>query len=294
MVDACVSRRSLLMGGATVTAWAASPVSAILRTITLSKDAASIDTLIGQMTLGEKAGQLSLMASAWGAGVATVLNPAGDNSSFAAQVAAAVASKLTGVFNGNGAAMAMQTQRAVMSGSRLTIPLIFGADIIYGHRTIFPVPVAETASFEPALAGRTARVAAFEAAGSGVDWTFAPMVDIARDQRWSRRWKARARTSCLTGCSPPPASVGFRGSTITVWMSANARCVTPICARSRQRSTPMRYREWPRPTRFRECLPPAITGKRERGRVIMKSEDDVISRSFGVSRRQPVALRVRG
>ncbi len=70
--------------------------------------------------------------------------------------------------------------------SRTKIPLIFAADIIHGHRTIFPVPLAEVASFEPELARRTAAAAAFEAAGSGIDWTFSPMVDVARDQRWGR------------------------------------------------------------------------------------------------------------
>jgi beta-glucosidase len=203
------------MGGAAITAWAASPVSAMLRTIQPGRDAAAIDALIGQMTLEEKAGQLSLMASAWGGGVATTLNPAGDNGSFAAQIADAVAGKLTGVFNGNGAAMALQMQRAVMSGSRLKIPVIFAADIIHGHRTIFPVPVAEAASFEPSLAERTARVAAFEAAGAGIDWTFAPMVDIARDQRWGRTMEG-AGEDVLLGRQFAAARVrGFQGKSLS-------------------------------------------------------------------------------
>src|SRR5437763_13918655 len=63
---------------------------------------------------------------------------------------------------------------------------MFAADIIHGHRTIFPMPLAEVASFEPDLARRTAAAAAFEAAGAGIDWTFSPMVDVARDQRWGR------------------------------------------------------------------------------------------------------------
>jgi beta-glucosidase len=157
MIDGRVSRRSVLMGGAAIAAWSASPVSAMLRRIDPGKDAATIDALIAQMTLEEKAGQLNLLASAWGGGIATALNPPGGNSDFPKQVADAIAGKLTGVFNGNGAAMAMQMQRAVMSGSRLKIPLMFAADIIHGHRTIFPVPVAEAASFEPELAMRTGR-----------------------------------------------------------------------------------------------------------------------------------------
>src|SRR3546814_19415942 len=65
--------------------------------------------------------------------------------------------------------------------SRLKIPVIIAADIIHGHRTVFPVPLGEAASFEPDLAERTARVAAVEASAAGIDWTFAQMVDIARD-----------------------------------------------------------------------------------------------------------------
>ena len=82
--------------------------------------------------------------------------------------------------------MARILQTAAVKQSRLKIPLMFAADIIHGHRTIFPVPLAEVASFEPDLARRTAAAAAFEAAGPGIDWTFAPMVDVARDQRWGR------------------------------------------------------------------------------------------------------------
>ena len=215
MVEARVSRRSLLMGGAAITAWAASPVSAMLRTIQPGRDVAAIDTLIGQMTLEEKAGQLTLMASAWGGGVATALNPPGNNQDFPKQVADAVAGRLTGVFNGNGAAMALQMQRAVMSGSRLKIPLLFAADIIHGHRTIFPVPVAEAASFEPSLAERTARIAAFEGAGTGVDWTFAPMVDIARDQRWGRTMEGAGEDVLLGRLFAAARVRGFQGKSLS-------------------------------------------------------------------------------
>ena len=209
-----VSRRSLLMGGAAVTAWMASPVRAALRAVAPGRDAAVINPLIARMTLEEKAGQLTLMASAWGGGVAAALNPPGDNHNFPGQIADAVAGKLTGVFNGNGAAMASQMQRAVMDGSRLKIPLIFAADIIHGHRTIFPVPVAEAASFEPSLAERTARVAAFEAAGSGVDWTFAPMVDIAHDQRWGRGVEGAGEDVLLGRLFAASRVRGFQGKSL--------------------------------------------------------------------------------
>ena len=209
-----LSRRSLLISGAAITAWAGSPVGAMLRSVNAGNDAAAIDVLIARMTLEEKAGQLSLMASAWGGGIATALNPPTTNADYPKQIADAVAGKLTGVFNGNGAAMALQMQRAVMTGSRLKIPLLFAADIIHGHRTIFPVPVAEAASFEPSLAERTARVAAFEVAGAGVDWTFAPMVDIARDQRWGRTMEGAGEDVLLGRLFAAARVRGFQGKSL--------------------------------------------------------------------------------
>ena len=186
MLDMRISRRAAMMGAGAATAWVASPARALIEAAGALSVPGIVDDLIGRMTLEEKAGQLSLMASAWGGGIATALNPPSAGSSFPQQVQEARQGLLTGVFNGNGARMARILQTAAVKDSRLKIPLIFAADIIHGHRTIFPVPLAEVASFEPDLARRTAEAAAFEAAGAGIDWTFSPMVDVARDQRWGR------------------------------------------------------------------------------------------------------------
>ncbi|MGK6356267.1 beta-glucosidase BglX [Sphingomonas sp. DT-207] len=186
MFEARISRRAALLGAGAIAAWASSPARAMLQAATRLPVPAFIDGLIAKMTLQEKAGQLTLMPSAWGGGVATQLNPPTSGPSFDAQLEEVRQGLLTGVFNGNGAEMARRMQTAAMTQSRLKIPLIFAADVIHGHRTIFPVPVGEAASFEPDLAARTARMASYEGAASGIDWTFAPMVDIARDQRWGR------------------------------------------------------------------------------------------------------------
>ncbi len=186
MLDMRISRRAAMMGVGAVAAWLASPARAMIDAAGKFTVPGIVDDLIGRMTLEEKAGQLSLMASAWGGGIATALNPPSEGSSFPQQVQEARQGLLTGVFNGNGARMARILQIAAVKDSRLKVPLIFAADIIHGHRTIFPVPLAEVASFEPELARRTAEAAAFEAAGAGIDWTFSPMVDVARDQRWGR------------------------------------------------------------------------------------------------------------
>ena len=94
----------------------------------------------------------------------------------------------------------------------MKVPLIFGADIIHGHRTIFPVPLAEVASFEPDLSRRTAEAAAFEASGAGIDWTFSPMVDVARDQRWGRGVEGGGEDPLLGGLFAAARVHGFQGS----------------------------------------------------------------------------------
>jgi beta-glucosidase len=186
MPDTRISRRAALIGAGAAAAWLSTPARALLQAGGRIETPAFVDELVSRMTLEEKAGQLTLMAAAWGGGTALALNPPGHGSDFAQQVDDARQGLLTGVFNGNGARMARIMQTAAVKESRMKIPLIFAADIIHGHRTIFPVPLAEVASFEPDLARRTAEAAAFEAAAAGVDWTFSPMVDVARDQRWGR------------------------------------------------------------------------------------------------------------
>ena len=211
MRDLAISRRAALMGAGAVAAWLASPARAFLQAAGKLDVPAFVDQLIGRMTLEEKAGQLQLMASAWGGGAALSLNPPGTGSDFQQQVNEARQGLLTGVFNGNGARMARMLQTAAVRESRLKIPLIFAADIIHGHRTIFPVPLAEVASFEPELARRTAEAAAFEAAGAGIDWTFSPMVDVARDQRWGRGVEGGGEDPLLGSLFAAARVHGFQG-----------------------------------------------------------------------------------
>ncbi|WP_271299088.1 glycoside hydrolase family 3 N-terminal domain-containing protein [Sphingomonas sp. CV7422] len=212
MSDFTISRRAALLGAGTIAAWAASPARASLAAAEGETLPAAIEALLARMTLEEKAGQLQLNAAAWSGGIATGLNPPSSGGpSFDDQLADAVAGKLTGVFNGNGAVMARRMQQAVMRQSRLKIPLLFAADVIHGHRTIFPVPVAEAASFDPDLAMRTARMAAYEAAAAGIDWTFFPMVDIARDQRWGRTMEGAGEDTLLGQMFAAARVRGFQG-----------------------------------------------------------------------------------
>ncbi len=102
-------------------------------------------------------------------------------------------------------------QRIAVEQSRLGIPLIFGADVIHGHRTIFPVPLAEAASWNMALAERTAKIAAREARAAGIDWTFGPMIDIARDPRWGRIVEGAGEDTYLGSLMARAKVRGFQG-----------------------------------------------------------------------------------
>lgn len=145
-----------------------------------------IEDLIAAMTLEEKAGQLTVMPAALAPAPATAANPEAVPGSIEEQAQAVREGRIGALFNGDSAAWHREMQRVAVEESRLKIPLLFGADVIHGFRTIFPTPQAEAAAFDPDLAERTARAAAIEATATGIAWNFAPMVDISRDARWGR------------------------------------------------------------------------------------------------------------
>ncbi len=134
--------------------------------------------LLDQMTRAEKIGQLNLLAA--GEGLAT---GAGGNTALGARLDAGQAGAIFGTKSLD-SVRAMQ-ERA-LAGSRLSIPLFFAEDVIHGHRTVFPLPVALACSWDMALIEETARFAAQEAAAEGVHQVYAPMIDVARDPRWGR------------------------------------------------------------------------------------------------------------
>lgn len=215
MVDARISRRAALMGAGAVAAWAASPARALIQAADAQRTPAFVDALIARMTVEEKAGQLTLNAAAWAGSAATALNPPSAGASFEEQLQQVRAGRLTGVFNGNGAEMSRRMQQVAMRESRLKVPLIFAADIIHGHRTVFPVPLGEAASWEPELAERTSHIAAVEAAAAGIDWTFAPMVDVARDARWGRGVEGAGEDVHLGNLFAAARVRGFQGKRLT-------------------------------------------------------------------------------
>ncbi len=116
-----------------------------------------------------------------------------------------------GFFNGFDPAFNRELQRIAVEDSRLRIPLIFAADMIHGLKTTFPIPVAEAASFDPELCRRTARAAAQEATAVGLHWTFAPAVDVARDERWGRVMGGAGEDSWLDAQIAAARVRGFQG-----------------------------------------------------------------------------------
>ena len=144
-----------------------------------------IEALLARMTIEEKAGQLSCFADMIRPPIGDI-NPLVNIRNAQTLLAETRAGRIGVLMNGLGTQGALDAQKAAVEGSRLKIPLLFAADVIHGFRTVFPIPLAESGSFDPHLCERTARAAASEASASGLHWTFAPMVDVARDQRWGR------------------------------------------------------------------------------------------------------------
>ena len=173
-----------------------------------------LETLLSQMTLEEKIGQLGIFADMLRPFAADV-NPE-MNELNAGELRERIRAGLVGaVFNGVGAVQGRESQRIAVEESRLGIPLLMGADVIHGMRTVFPIPLGEAASFEPDLAERTARAAAVEATACGLHWTFAPTLDIARDQRWGRVAEAAGEDVVLGNAFSAARVRGFQGGDLT-------------------------------------------------------------------------------
>lgn len=136
-----------------------------------------VESLISRMTLAEKIGQMTMTACGMAVTGPTI---AGDSSE------AIKSGAIGNLLNLVGADAVRDMQRLAIEESRLRIPLLIGYDVIHGHRTLFPIPLGEAATFDPESWQASAREAAKEAAADGVGLTFAPMLDVSRDPRWGR------------------------------------------------------------------------------------------------------------
>ncbi|HET9636524.1 MAG TPA: glycoside hydrolase family 3 N-terminal domain-containing protein, partial [Gemmatimonadaceae bacterium] len=156
------------------------------------------DSIIRLMTLDEKLGQLNQL-------------PGGGNQISVNDRQALRAGRVGSFLNVFGADFTRELQRIAVTETRLKIPLLFAHDVIHGFRTIFPVPIAEAASFDSTRAEYSARQAAIEASAHGLMWTFAPMVDIARDPRWGRIVEGAGEDPYLGSVMSAARVRGFQG-----------------------------------------------------------------------------------
>ncbi|MCB9080096.1 MAG: beta-glucosidase BglX [Lewinellaceae bacterium] len=158
------------------------------------------------MTLEEKIGQLTLFTSDWEVTGPTMRENYKED---------ILAGKVGAIFNAHTAAYTRELQRMAVEETRLGIPLLFGYDVIHGYKTIFPVPLGEAASWDLGAIQQSARVAAAEASAAGLHWTFAPMVDIARDPRWGRVMEGAGEDPYLGSAIARARVEGFQGTDLT-------------------------------------------------------------------------------
>ncbi len=161
-----------------------------------------IDNLLTSMTLEEKIGQLNMVAAS------RVVTGPGELRDLQEGIRSG---RIGNLLNLWGAEETRAVQRLAVDESRLGVPLLMGLDVIHGHRTIFPVSLAEACLFAPDLWERTARVAAEEAAEDGVALTFAPMLDVARDPRWGRIIESPGEDTWVASQMAAAKTRGFQG-----------------------------------------------------------------------------------
>lgn len=174
---------------------------------------ARIELLLAQMSIEEKIGQLGVFADMIRP-FACDVNPEVNRQNAEELMEQVRAGRVGILFNGVGVELGRKIQKAAVEDTRLGIPVIFAADVIHGMQTIFPIPLGETASFEPDLALRTARAAAIEATARGIHWTFAPAIDVCRDQRWGRVAEASGEDTFVNSVFGQARICGFQGENL--------------------------------------------------------------------------------
>lgn len=197
---ACRARR--LYAKLTTVAW----LFVVFGTLSVATDAdveTRVSALLGKMTLAEKIGQMSQINGADGK------IPDGLRETIRRGRVGSILNEVdVGVVN--------EMQRIAAEESRLGIPLLMGRDVIHGFRTVLPIPLGLAATFNPELVRRGARMAALEAAAAGVNWTFAPMIDISRDPRWGRVAESFGEDPYLTGLLAVAMVEGFQGEDLAL------------------------------------------------------------------------------
>ncbi len=163
---------------------------------------ARVDSVMKLMTLEEKIGQLTLYTSDYDKTGPTIRENYKEDIK---------AGRVGAIFNAFGADYTRKLQEIAVNETRLHIPLLFGYDVIHGHKTIFPVPLGEAASWDLEAIQKSARIAAAEASAEGLHWTYAPMCDIARDPRWGRIMEGAGEDVYLGSRIAEARVKGFQG-----------------------------------------------------------------------------------
>ncbi len=164
--------------------------------------ARKVDSVLALMTLEEKIGQMTLYTTDWGSTGPTIRPGYADDIR---------AGNCGALFNSHTAAFTRELQRIAVEESRLKIPLLFGFDVVHGYKTMFPIPLGQAASWDMEAIERAAEVAAAEAAAAGLNWTFAPMLDVTRDPRWGRVMEGPGEDPFLGAAAARAQVKGFQG-----------------------------------------------------------------------------------
>ncbi len=165
-----------------------------------------VNNLMSKMTLEEKLGQLNLPASS------DFVTGAVSSSDIAEKVKAG---KVGGVFNIRSVTKIKELQQFAVNNTRLHIPLLFGMDVIHGYKTIFPIPLGMSATWDMDLIKRSAQIAASEASADGIQWTFSPMVDLTRDPRWGRTSEGNGEDAFLSSAIAKAMIHGYQGDDLS-------------------------------------------------------------------------------
>ena len=165
-----------------------------------------IDNLMKRMTLDEKIGQLNLPGSG------DIVTGQAGNSDIAKKIEEG---KVGGLFNIKSVAKIKEVQKLAVEKSRLKIPMLFGMDVIHGYETVFPIPLGLSCTWDMGLIKRSAQIAAAEASADGINWTFSPMVDIARDPRWGRIAEGSGEDPYLGSQIAKAMVNGYQGTDLT-------------------------------------------------------------------------------
>jgi beta-glucosidase len=163
-----------------------------------------VDSVLRLMTTEEKIGQMTQFTSDWDVTGPTM------RAEYKSDIRKG---KVGSIFNAHTAKYNRELQRVAVEETRMKIPLIFGYDVIHGYKTIFPIPLGETSSWDMDALEKSASVAAAEAAAAGLHWTFAPMVDISREPRWGRVMEGAGEDPYLGSLAAKARVRGFQGKT---------------------------------------------------------------------------------